>query len=82
VVDWRGEARGKILSNVILSQTAKHEVFGGVVPAIAARSHVETLDHVIAKALSDAGTSLDKIDARAAKLAVDGATGRRQPSPH
>jgi N6-L-threonylcarbamoyladenine synthase len=62
VVDWRGEARGKILSNVILSQTAEHEVFGGVVPEIAARAHVETLDHVIAKALADAGTGLDQME--------------------
>jgi N6-L-threonylcarbamoyladenine synthase len=66
VVDWRGEARGKILSNVILSQTAEHEVFGGVVPEIAARAHVETLDHVVAKALADAGTDLDQMEGIAA----------------
>jgi N6-L-threonylcarbamoyladenine synthase len=66
VVDWRGEARGKILSNIILSQTAEHEVFGGVVPEIAARAHVEALDHVIAKALADAGTGLDQMEGIAA----------------
>ena len=66
VVEWRGEARGRILSNVILSQTAEHEVFGGVVPEIAARAHVEVLDHVIAKALNEAGYSLDRMDGIAA----------------
>jgi len=66
VVEWRGEARGRILSNVILSQTAEHEVFGGVVPEIAARAHVETLDHVIAKAIDQAGEPLDRIDGIAA----------------
>ncbi|MPZ57156.1 MAG: tRNA (adenosine(37)-N6)-threonylcarbamoyltransferase complex transferase subunit TsaD [Rhizobiales bacterium] len=66
VVEWRGDARGGILSNVILSQTAEHEVFGGVVPEIAARAHVEAIDHVIAKALADAGQSLDRMDGIAA----------------
>jgi N6-L-threonylcarbamoyladenine synthase len=66
VVEWRGEARGKILSNVVLSQTAEHEVFGGVVPEIAARAHVEALDHVVAKALHDAGVTLDRMEGIAA----------------
>jgi len=66
VVERDGEARGRILSNVILSQTAEHEVFGGVVPEIAARAHVETLDHVVAKALNDAEVSLARIDGIAA----------------
>jgi N6-L-threonylcarbamoyladenine synthase len=66
VVEWQEEGRGRILSYVILSQTAEHEVFGGVVPEIAARAHVETLDHVIAKALTDAACSLDMMDGIAA----------------
>jgi N6-L-threonylcarbamoyladenine synthase len=66
VVQARGERGEKILSNVILSQTAEHEVFGGVVPEIAARAHVETLDRVIAKAVADAGVSLAALDGIAA----------------
>jgi N6-L-threonylcarbamoyladenine synthase len=66
VVERTDDARGRILSNVILSQTAEHEIFGGVVPEIAARAHVETLDHVIAKALNDAGCALDRLDGIAA----------------
>ncbi len=56
---------GEILSNVIFSQTA-HEAYGGVVPEIAARAHVEMLDTVVERALAEAGLGLDQIDAVAA----------------
>lgn len=52
-----------ILSNVVLSQTSEHAAFGGVVPEIAARAHVEALDGVIAAALSDAGCGLEDMNA-------------------
>ena len=55
-----------ILSNEIWAQHEDHAAFGGVVPEIAARSHVERLDGVIEKALATAGLSLDKIDVVAA----------------
>src|SRR5438132_1166979 len=45
---------GEILSNVVLSQIAEHAAFGGVVPEIAARAHVEVLDRVIATAMKEA----------------------------
>ena len=57
---------GRILSNVVLSQVNEHAAFGGVVPEIAARAHVEALDHVIAKAMADAGRTFDAIDGVAA----------------
>lgn len=59
------DAAGKpaILSNSVLSQIDEHAAFGGVVPEIAARAHVEALDGIIEAALSDAGTSLQDIDA-------------------
>lgn len=56
----------RILSNVVLSQIAEHAAFGGVVPEIAARAHVEALDDIIEAALADSGISLDEIDAVAA----------------
>jgi N6-L-threonylcarbamoyladenine synthase len=56
----------RILSNVVLSQIEDHAAFGGVVPEIAARAHVEALDGVIEAALSEAGVGLDKIDGIAA----------------
>jgi N6-L-threonylcarbamoyladenine synthase len=66
LVERRGDGRGKILSNVILSQVNEHAVFGGVVPEIAARAHVETLDHVIAKAMDESGLALSDLDGIAA----------------
>jgi N6-L-threonylcarbamoyladenine synthase len=66
VVEWRGGDRPKILSSIVLSQIEEHAAFGGVVPEIAARAHVEALDGVIEAALGDAGTSLADIDAIAA----------------
>ena len=52
VVERFEDGRGKILSNVVLSQVSEHAAFGGVVPEIAARAHVEALDFVIAKAMA------------------------------
>ncbi len=62
----QGEVSSRILSNVVLSQIAEHEPYGGVVPEIAARAHVEALDGLIAKALSDADMSINDVDAVAA----------------
>jgi len=58
--------RGEILSNIVLSQTAEHAAYGGVVPEIAARAHVEVLDLVIAKAMSDAHVEFAVLDGIAA----------------
>jgi N6-L-threonylcarbamoyladenine synthase len=55
-----------IFSNVILSQHAAHQPYGGVVPEIAARSHIEHMDDVVAEALSAAGLHWRDIDAVAA----------------
>jgi N6-L-threonylcarbamoyladenine synthase len=57
---------GTILSNVVLSQINEHAAFGGVVPEIAARAHVEALDMVIAKAMAETGVSFASIDGIAA----------------
>ena len=53
--------RGSILSNVVLSQIEEHAAFGGVVPEIAARAHVEALDGVIRAAMAEAGTVWDDL---------------------
>ena len=55
-----------ILSNVVHSQIAAHTPYGGVVPEIAARAHLEYLDAVIGRALADAGVGLGDIDGIAA----------------
>ena len=51
-----------VLSNIIYSQIKVHTVFGGVVPEIASRKHIEKINPVITAALQDAGVSLKDID--------------------
>ncbi|MEX2468035.1 MAG: tRNA (adenosine(37)-N6)-threonylcarbamoyltransferase complex transferase subunit TsaD [Gemmatimonadota bacterium] len=51
----------RILGHVILSQDV-HEVYGGVVPELAARAHLQKIDAVVASALEQAGTTLDDVD--------------------
>ena len=59
VVDNGREVR----SNIISSQIALHTQYGGVVPELASRKHIEKINQVIEAALQEAGTSLDEIDA-------------------
>ena len=53
----------EILSNVVSSQFDVHKEFGGVVPELAARSHVEKIDLIAKKAIDESGVSLNKISA-------------------
>ncbi len=55
-----------VLAHRLAGQEAKHRPFGGVVPEIAARAHVEILDTLIKEALGDAGLKLSDVDAVAA----------------
>ena len=57
VIERGEDGSGRILSNVVHSQIKDHTPFGGVVPEIAARAHVELLDGIIATAMQQAGTS-------------------------
>jgi N6-L-threonylcarbamoyladenine synthase len=66
VVERTSTGEGRILSNVVLSQVSEHAAYGGVVPEIAARAHVEALDHIIANAMAEAGCSFNAIDGVAA----------------
>ncbi len=66
VVERSDHGRGRILSNVVLSQIGEHAEFGGVVPEIAARAHVEALDHVVGKAMAEAKVAFDVLDGVAA----------------
>ena len=56
----------KILSNIVSSQTEIHKEFGGVVPDLAARSHIEKIDMIAKKAIDESGVNLNDIDAVAA----------------
>ncbi len=66
VVLRRGPANGVILSNLVRSQLHEHAAFGGVVPEIAARAHVEVLDVLIKQTLDEADLSMDGLDGVAA----------------
>lgn len=52
----------EVISNVIYSQIDLHTVYGGVVPEIASRKHIEKINQVVDKALQDAGLSFSEID--------------------
>ena len=52
-----------ILSNIVSSQVDIHKEFGGVVPELAARSHIEKIDSITKKAIDDSGIKMEEIDA-------------------
>ena len=52
-----------VLSNIISSQVDVHKEFGGVVPELAARSHMEKIDWIVQKAIDDSGRKIEEIDA-------------------
>jgi N6-L-threonylcarbamoyladenine synthase len=54
---------GRVLSSIVSSQAAFHERYGGVVPEVASRHHLELVNTVVEAALSDAGASLEEVDA-------------------
>jgi len=62
----RRDGSARIVADVVLSQIDEHAIFGGVVPEIAARAHVEALDDVVAAAMREAGIGFAGIDAVAA----------------
>src|SRR5580704_1775697 len=66
VVEHRGAGPGAILAHVILSQVKEHAAFGGVVPEIAARAHVEALDMIIGQAMTQAQCGFAALDGIAA----------------
>ena len=66
VIQRDDSGRGHILSNIVLSQLEDHAPYGGVVPEIAARAHVNHLDRLVAQAMAEAGLSFAELDGVAA----------------
>ena len=66
VVRENSSENGDILSNFVSSQVNEHKDFGGIVPEIAARAHVEKIDFIINKALTESKTSINDVDGIAA----------------
>jgi N6-L-threonylcarbamoyladenine synthase len=66
VVERASDGTAKILSNIVRSQTAEHAIYGGVVPEIAARAHVDLLDGIVDTAMKEAGVGFPQLSAVAA----------------
>jgi N6-L-threonylcarbamoyladenine synthase len=66
IVERKGDGSAEILSNEVMSQIRQHSAYGGVVPEIAARAHVDVLDRLIERAAAKAGVKLSELDAIAA----------------
>ena len=66
IIREKNDGTGEILSNIVSSQVEVHKDFGGVVPEIAARAHVEKIDFIVNKAIKDSKIKLEKIDGVAA----------------
>lgn len=60
------DGEGRILAEKVLSQLDEHRPFGGVVPEVAARAHLEHLDHLIAQTMAEAGVTFQDLDLVAA----------------
>src|SRR5436309_16110875 len=66
VVRLDAGGRARVLSSIVASQVDEHAPYGGVVPEIAARSHVESIDAIVAAALAEAGVAMGGVDGIAA----------------
>ena len=63
IITENDQGNPMVLSNVISSQVDVHKEFGGVVPELAARSHLEKIDWIVKKAINDSGIKINEIDA-------------------
>mgnify|MGYP006106942341 CR=1 FL=1 len=66
LVREKADGSGKILSNIVSSQIEVHKEFGGVVPELAARAHVEKIEFIIKKAINESNVNINDIDGVAA----------------
>ena len=66
IVQEKTDGTGKILSNIISSQINEHKEFGGVVPELAARAHVEKIEFIVKKAIKESNLDMNNLDGVAA----------------
>ena len=66
IVQETADGTGKILSNIVSSQVDEHKEFGGIVPEIAARAHIEKIELIIKKAIKESNFNLKNLDGIAA----------------
>jgi N6-L-threonylcarbamoyladenine synthase len=63
IITENEQGNALVLSNIVSSQVDVHKEFGGVVPELAARSHMEKIDWIVQKAIDDSGRKIEEIDA-------------------
>ena len=68
VIRGNEEGTADILSNIVSSQIDEHKEYGGVVPELAARAHLENIEYIISKSLNDSKLTLNEIDGIAATV--------------
>ena len=66
VVRERNDDTGEILSNIVSSQVEEHKEFGGIVPELAARAHVEKIEFIVQKAIKKSNLDINNLDVIAA----------------
>ena len=66
IVKDNSDGTGKILSNIVSSQVEEHREFGGIVPEVAARAHVEKIEFIVQKAIEESSLDLENLDGIAA----------------
>ena len=66
IVTEKYDGTGEILSNVVSSQVEEHKEFGGIVPELAARAHVEKIEFIIKKAITESNLNFNDLDGIAA----------------
>ena len=66
VVQEKNDGTGEILSNIVSSQIEEHKEFGGIVPELAARSHVEKIEFIVRKAIKKSNVDINNLDGIAA----------------
>ena len=66
IVKDNSDGTGEILSNIVSSQVEEHREFGGIVPELAARAHVEKIEFIVQKAIEESNLDLENVDGIAA----------------
>jgi len=66
IVREKSDGTGEILSNIVSSQVEEHREFGGIVPEVAARAHVEKIEFIVQKAIEESNFNLENLDGIAA----------------
>ena len=66
IVRENNDGTGEILSNIVSSQVEEHKEFGGIVPEVAARAHIEKIEFIVKKAIKESNTNFKDLDGIAA----------------